>query len=318
MSKNALTFDAGLARLDADAWTAQLEEIAEEFGYFEQLGPDHMAAFLDAGPKLLVTFENAETIRKFSPDAEPRGFAYAKREGWSHLALISTTESWFRDEAVYGYIDRLIDDGFFEDFDNVLFHGAHAAGYAAAAFSVAAPGAAVFVIRPQATLNPRITAFDQRYRAQRRLNFTSRYGFAPDMVEAVDRVYVAFDPLQRLDAIHAALFARKNVSLLRCTGFGWRIDGIFDAMGIHDDLMRDAMDGTLTDLTFATAMRARRENPSYIRALYSRAVQANHPNYAARMCKQILRQGPNAFFEEKLRELASQGHASAARNSAAE
>ena len=49
-------------------------------------------------------------------------------------------DTWFRDNRVYGYFDRLIADGFFEDFDTVIFYGAGSCGYAAAAFSVAAPG----------------------------------------------------------------------------------------------------------------------------------------------------------------------------------
>lgn len=91
-----------------------------------------MEAFLDAGTNLLVTFEKAEYILKFHTDAAPRGFHYAQHEGWWHLAIISRDESWFRDPAIYRYFDSLIDDGFFTDFDNVVFHGAHGGGYAAA------------------------------------------------------------------------------------------------------------------------------------------------------------------------------------------
>ena len=60
---------------------------------------------------------------------------------WSHMALISDSDTWFRDPAVYGWFDRLVDEGFFDEFDRVLFYGAGPCGYAAAAFSVSAPGA---------------------------------------------------------------------------------------------------------------------------------------------------------------------------------
>ena len=111
---------------------------------------------MDAGTNLLVTFEDAEYIRKFNNGSAPRGFHYAQQEGWSHLAIIAKSESWFRDPAIYRYFDRLIDDGFFEDFYNVLFYGTHGGTYAAAAYSVAAPGCTVLALRPQATLDPRI------------------------------------------------------------------------------------------------------------------------------------------------------------------
>jgi hypothetical protein len=50
--------------------------------------------------------------------------------------------------------------GFFDDFDQVVFYGAGQCGYAAAAFSVATPGATVVAIQPQATLDPRVTEWD--------------------------------------------------------------------------------------------------------------------------------------------------------------
>ena len=68
------------------------------------------------------------------------------RAQWSSLSILSEGESWFRENRIYGYFDRLIDDGFFEDFQTVVFHGSQAAGYAACAFSVAAPGATVLAI----------------------------------------------------------------------------------------------------------------------------------------------------------------------------
>ena len=64
---------------------------------------------------------------------------------------------WFRYPKVHAYFNRLVDDGFFDDLDKVVFYGAGPCGYAAATFSVAAPGATVVAIQPQATLDPRVT-----------------------------------------------------------------------------------------------------------------------------------------------------------------
>lgn len=204
-----------------------------------------MAAFLDVGTNLLVTFENAEYIRKFHADAAPRGFHYAQHEGWSHLTIISRDESWFRDPAIYRYFDSLIDDGFFEDFDNVVFHGAHGGGYAAAAYCVAAPGCTVVALRPQATLDPRIASWDTRYLEQRRYDFSDRFGYAPDMIDAANHAYIVFDPLQRFDPMPAGMFTRNNMTPLRATGLGNRLDVSFDAMEVHDDLLKAAMAGRI-------------------------------------------------------------------------
>ena len=307
MSDTTLSFAAEFDKADPAAWHATLRRVGEEFGYVEDLGPGHTACFLDAGTRLLVTFENAQTLRRSTPDGAPRGFAFAKHEGWSHLGLISEGESWFREPRIFGYIDRLIDDGFFEDFDEVLFYGAHAGGYAAAAYSVAAPGARVLALRPQATLDPRIAGFDTRYTAQRRTDFTSRYGYAPDMLDAAAQAWIVFDPMQRLDAIHAALFTRANVTPLRCMGLGARLDQTFDALGMHDDLLRAAMAGTLDTLGFARMIRARRNNAGYLRAMYHGAVRSGHDQLAANLCASVLRGGSDDFFADKLAELATRG-----------
>ena len=307
MSKHALTFEAELAKLNAPAWEEQLEVLGEEHGYFEPLGADHMVVFLDAGPKLLVTFETAVNIRKNNTDGAPLGFRFAQEDGWSTLSIIARDESWFRDPAIYGYIDRLVDDGFFEDFDNVVFHGSHSGAYAAAAYSVAAPGCTVLAYCPQATLDPRIAGFDGRYLEQRRADFSSRYGYAPDMIDATDHTFIVFDPSQRFDAIHAALFTRENVTKLRCPNMGGRLDALFDAMGIGDDLLRAVMDGQLNRLTFAKMIRARRTQKGYLRSLYKKAFQTGHPVMAANACAYGLRLGDDPFFEDRLRELEAEG-----------
>ena len=80
MTDHAPRFNTELKGLESANWYAALEELVEENGSFTPLGRDHVATFLDAGPKLLVTFENAQEVQDL-PDAEPRGFAFSRREG---------------------------------------------------------------------------------------------------------------------------------------------------------------------------------------------------------------------------------------------
>ena len=184
------TLPATDAPTDADAdWLAQLDAIGDEKGYFQTVGPHHWALFVDEAPTLLVSFETKDNLRA-RPGQLPVAHAIAAKHGWSHLCLIADGPTWYRDPAVYGYFDRLVDDAFFEDFDRVLFFGAGQGGYAAAAFSVTAPGASVLLMNPRATLNPTIARWDNRDRAARRLDFTSRYGYAPDMIEGAGKVFV--------------------------------------------------------------------------------------------------------------------------------
>ncbi|MCB5198340.1 hypothetical protein LGQ03_03730 [Loktanella sp. TSTF-M6] len=302
MTDHRLTFETDLKGLEIDDWLVALEELVEDHGSYTPLGDDFGAAFLDAGPKLLVTFENATEVMSL-PDAAPRGFAFARREGWSHLAIISRGESWFRDERVYRHFDRLIDDGFFEDFEDVLFYGAQAGGYAAAAFAVAAPGARVLALRPQATLDPAVAGWDMRFVKYRGQNFTRRYGYAPDMIDAAQRAYIAYCPQQRMDAMHAALFTKPNVSMLRVSGLGGRMDVMFEALRVLDDVIRAAMDGTLTHARFGQLMRARKQSGAYLRNLHKRLLDTGHDALAVQLCYAVLARGPNPFFAKQLQEM---------------
>ena len=309
MNKNhRIDIDSGLSGLEGDAWFNQLEEVAEDLGYLENLGKQ-CAAFIDAGPKLLVTFENADSIVARDESAEPVGFHYVREEGWSHLGLYAQAESWYREERVYRYFDRLIDDGFFEDFEDVLFYGANSGGYAATAYSVASPGCRVLAIRPQATLNPQIVGFDQRYRHQRIKDFSSRYGYAPDMIDAAEHVYVAFDPTQMMDAVHAALFTKPNVTALRCNGLGNKLDRALEGIDIFDVMVRDAMSGELSKQSFSKLYRARRDYVPYLRTLYNQTLRRDRKDLAVNVCAHALRGGHTRFFAEEFEILTQEGFA---------
>ncbi len=306
MTNTPLTFEADLVGLEGDEWIDRLEDLAEDFGYFEPLGPDHQAVFLQGGSNLLVTFEDAETICK-TPLAEPRSFEFARSEGWSILTIIARTESWFRHPAIYQFFDGLVDEGTLEEFDNVVFFGTNGAGYAAAAYSVTAPGARVLAIRPQATLDPRITDWDHRHIAQRRRDFTTRYGYAPDMLDAADEAFVLFSPSQKADAIHGALFTRPNVTKLRANGLNGRVEVSLDAIGILDDLIRETMAGTLNAMRFAQLMKAAKDYSLYQRLLVKRAIEAGHPKLAANLAALLSEKTDDAYFAQKLDELAKDG-----------
>ncbi|EYD72363.1 hypothetical protein Lokhon_01158 [Limimaricola hongkongensis DSM 17492] len=292
--------ETDLSGLPVDDWQASLDRIGEEHGYYERLGPGHAALFIDAGPRLMVSFETRDQIRR-RPGARPRGFEMATRMGWSVLVLISDGPGWFRAPRVWGYVDRLVDEGFFEDFERVLFFGHHETGYAAAAYSVASPGARVLALRPVATLDPEIAGWDRRHLAARRLDFNSRYGYAPDMAEAAERVTVIFDPNHAADAVHAALFRRSNVARLRAAHAGSRLDPILEQAGALAPLLELAMEDRLDRAAFARIWRARRDNALYLRGLLRQLEQSGHPGRAERLCRHGLTTSEAQHFASKLK-----------------
>ncbi len=298
-----------MRELSDSEWQQKLEALGDEVGYFERLGKSHSALLAEDGPVLLVSFEARGGIRARSDAQMPLGYTVAQAGGWSSLTLICSHDTWFRDPAVYAYFDRLVDEGFFEDFDRVVFYGTGPAGYAAAAFSVTAPGATVIAIQPQATLDPRLSGWDDRFTDMRRTSFSDRYGFAPDMVEGADAGYVIFDPRVTLDAMHAALFSRAHVTLLPCPNLGLNIERMLNEMDALEPILALACAGRFDAAAFWRLYRARRNLPRYLRAVASRLESHERPYLEALLCRNVARRLNGPRFRSRLTTLEDQLHA---------
>ncbi|WP_428928717.1 phosphoadenosine phosphosulfate reductase [Marinibacterium sp. SX1] len=281
------SLDRSLTGLDMAGWKAGLADMANAEGMFEDLGDRHFATFIERDNTLLVTFETVQGIRTLSDRDQPLGFDMVRAQDWSHLCLISDGDTWFRDPVLYEFFDRLIDDGFFETYHRIVFYGAGPCGYAAAAFSVAAPGAIVLAVQPQATLDPRMTEWDPRFTEMRRVSFTDRFGFAPDMIDAAERAFVFYDPCEPCDAMHAALFRRPNVSRMRMAHMGDTLQTRLIEMGILYQLLLLAGTGRLTELAFARLYRARRDHAAYLRNLMAHLDAADRPYLNALLCRSV-------------------------------
>lgn len=146
-------------------WLARMDQIGNMHGFFDRVGAHHRALYVQEGDTLLVTFDEVGRIIRNGRDALPVGFDAVSKREWSYLGLMAEGDTWFRDEALYRFFDRLIDDGFFDSFDQVIFLGAGPmCGYAAAAYSVAAPGAKVLALSPAATLDRDAAPYELRFR----------------------------------------------------------------------------------------------------------------------------------------------------------
>jgi hypothetical protein len=294
-------FDTRLSGLGWDAWSDRIDEPILENGFVEYLGSKHLAAFVEDKPTLLVTFEALAQVQALSDNGQPMGWALAKALGWSHLAMVSDGDTWFRDPRVFGFFDRLIDKGFFEKFDQVLFYGAGAAGYAAAAFSVAAPGARVLCVQPQATLDPRVAEWDDRFLHMRRTAFDTRYGYAPDMLDAAEQAFVLYDPDIRLDAVHAALFTRPNVTKFRMRHLGMEMEKSLMDMSLLLRIIAQMSAKKLDRASLARLFRARRKHVPYLKRVLLRLERDERLYLNALWGQWVLRHSPGPRFRKSLR-----------------
>ncbi len=271
-------------------------------GFVTDLGPQHSAVHVRAGKTLIVTFENLDHILSQSEDRMPWGFDFIQSQGWSILGLMARGWTWYRCAHVTGFFDRLAREGFFDQFDKVVFYGASMGGYAAAAFSRACPGATVIAISPQATLDREIASWETRYHRAWRRDFSGDYGYAPTSVAKAGQMYLLYDPREPLDAMHAALFQSPNVTKLKCRFQGHRIASGLIQMKLLKPIVAGCVEGTLTPTAFYRMIRARHGLRRYQRELIGKIDLNRHPKLVAMAAQYGLDQGGGWQFRKHLKE----------------
>ncbi len=283
------------------AWQARLAELGAREGFYETLGAQHSALFVRRGKTLVVTFDNLDHVYTRGEDRMPWGFEFTQSRGWSVLGLMAHDWTWYRDDAVYDFFDRLRDDGFFAGFDQVVFYGASMGAYAASVFSSAAPGATVICISPQATLDRGIAGWETRYRKVWRRNFKDRYGYGPDMLAQAGRAYLFFDPSAPLDAMHACLFQSDNVTKFNCRYLGHRIASLWATMGVLKPIIIGCVEGTLTPPQFYAMMRNRHESVRYQKEMLIRLKSQGRHHLLIRYCRHILSKRRAPHFRKEMK-----------------
>ncbi|GAA6209335.1 hypothetical protein NBRC116601_26280 [Cognatishimia sp. WU-CL00825] len=294
-----------LADLSKSDWKAHLTDLGAREGFFEELGDQHSALFVDKGDTLIVTFENLDHVYDFTDDRMPWGYGFVTGRGWSMLGMMAHDWTWYRDETVFDFFDRLRDEGFFDRFKKVVFYGASMGGYAAAAFSAAAPGSTVILISPQATLDRETAPWEHRYLKAWRRSFNTRYGYAPDMVKTAEKVFLFFDPRMPQDAMHATLFRGDNIQRYRCRFFGHRMASLWVQMGVLKEVIDRCLDGTLRPANFYALMRKRRDTGRFLREFLDTLEKVGNANRIAWFCEAVLNRRRGPKFRQALNAVKS-------------
>lgn len=289
--------------LSFDEWLETINTYEDENCTVDFLGPDHAAIMHEGGKNLIVHFENHLDINANWREGRPLGWQLASEEEWSSLSLISRERSWFRDPYVYAYFDRLIDDGILDNFEKVVFYGKDAAAYAAAAYSVSAPMCRVLLISPQATLDPARAGWDNRFVKQRRQDFTSRFGYAPDMLASAEAATIICDPKVKEEAMHVSLFHAENTKIYRMPFLSGHIEKIFLSQNLFKDVILRINNGENATKGFVDLLRRRRKYLHYYRVLLSVTDSMQRPYLSKLVCRAALKVFRRPLFRTRLSEL---------------
>ncbi|MEM9798234.1 MAG: phosphoadenosine phosphosulfate reductase [Pseudomonadota bacterium] len=292
------------------SWDRKLAEIGAEKGFYEAVGDEHKALFVQGSSTLVVTFDNLDDARQDETGRLPWGSDFAVSNGWSSLGIMAHGWTWFRTQEMDAFFDRLKAEGFFDRFERVVFYGVSMGGFGATAFARAAPGCTVIAMSPQATLDRAITgAWETRFVKGWSRDYSGPYGFGPMGANSADRVFLFHDPLVSEDAGHAALFDGPNIVHVPCRRFGHGLASALARMGILKTLVTGIVDEDIGPTEIFRIMRARRHSRPYQKALLRRLEQSDHPLLTQRFCKAVLamsKPGSRPHFVNAMRHAEAQ------------
>ncbi|SFG13044.1 hypothetical protein SAMN04488020_101256 [Palleronia marisminoris] len=281
-----------------------LADLAGSRGSVRTLDSDHFVTFVPRGATLLVTFE--ETGRTLARDSGvPISADFADDKNWSILHVAARRRSWFRSEAMFSYFDELADDVFFDEYDRVIFYGAGPGGFAAATYSVTAPGARVILVEPLATVDRSRAGWDSRFYQQLLSRPGPRYPYAPDMIEAAEAAFLLYDPSRALDHVHASLFAGSNVTHLRANNLTTPKDGpletTLEEIGALHPMIEGLGSGRLGHVDIYRLLRARRDHMPFLTRTLRRSGRRNSAFLTAVLCRYVTARRNSPPFQKHLK-----------------
>jgi len=271
----------------APRWLADLRRSDNRRGFYHS--DDMFAAqFSDRGKDaLVISFDNLSSVGDKSLGREGWGYPFYRGEGWSHLGVMAFERHWFRNEALFDYMEDLAARGFFEGYKRVMFTGTSMGAYAATAFCRLAPGSTVVAFSPQSTLDKALVPWEKRFGSGRRQDWTGRYRDAPDCTAEAAAVYILYDPYFAPDRKHAERYHGDNVHHLKCWYADHKTALFMKRAEILKPVVQSALAGTLTQAAYYQLYRERRKLPWYLNGLCDHLLDAGHTKLALKLAHHL-------------------------------
>ena len=257
--------------VEAPVWLSDLRLSGQAHGFYHSM-PNYACTYVARSREhLLVSFDNLASVRENPVSREPWGYNFVRKEGWSHLGILSYVPGWFRDIDLHRYLLSLRDSGFFEQFDQVTMFGTSMGGYGAAAFASLAPGCRVAAFSPQSTLSPQLAAWDQRYPTGKQAKWDGLFADAAIESRHAEQVWLFYDPAVPHDLRHIQRFESKNVIPVPLRHANHKTALMLKNGRILSSVMRDIVHGQASLAGIMHAYRACRVLPEYVESLSARA-----------------------------------------------
>jgi len=270
-------------------WFPELSPGGKGEGFFEK-GPRHSLMFVRrVRPILFVSFDNLSNVNDNGPERGPWAYKFAREMLVSHLGVMAHGKMWYRDAGLIARMQKLADDGFFEQFERVVFSGSSMGAFAALVFSSLAPGAHVLAFNPQTTLDPELVPWEDRYWIGTRQDWTLPFSDARDTLAQAAQVSVFYDPYFDPDRRHFERIDGPNVTAYKCWYSSHKSAVFLRKIDALKPVMTAGLFGELTPGQFYKLYRRRRELRWYAGALEGYFLARDRPETAAKARMQFRR-----------------------------
>lgn len=244
---------------------------------------------------LIVSFDNLSSVKEPSLARETWGYPFYRSEGWSHLGVMAFEKNWFRDEALFNFLEGQAKAGLFKRFKRVVMTGTSMGAYAATAFAHLAPGCTVMAFSPQSTLDKKLVPWEKRFGSGRKQDWSGRYRDAPDYCSKAKDVFIIYDPYFEPDRLHADRYQGDNVHHLKSWYSSHKSALFMRRADMLKGVMQAAVAGEMTPHLYYQMFRSRRDLPWYYHGLADHAIQAGHTGLARLMAGYLAKKGRPAI-----------------------
>ena len=273
----------------APRWLADLRRSDHRKGWY--VSDDTFAAQFTqrAGDTLVVSFDNLSNVNDASLARETWGYGFYASEGWSHLGVMAFEKNWYRDEALFDFMEA--QQTLFQRFSQVIMTGTSMGAYAATAFADLAPGCTVVAFSPQATLKKATVPWEERFNAGRKQDWSGRYAHGPDHCGQARDVFIIYDPYFEPDRLHAEFYQGDNIHHLKSWYSSHKSAQFMRRADILKTVMQEAVAGTLTPARYYKQFRARRDLIWYYNGLADHLLDKGHKRLARQLADHLMTLG---------------------------
>ncbi|MDF3607678.1 hypothetical protein PE067_16955 [Paracoccus sp. DMF-8] len=240
---------------------------------------------------LVVSFDNLSSARDDAIDRTPWGYGFVAKNGWSQLGVMTFAPDWFRNGELLDYLQNLADSRFLKRFRTVVMTGTSMGGYAACAFASLAPCCTVIAFSPQSTLKKELVPWEKRFSSGRRADWSGPFADGAQESLAAGKVLLLYDPHFAEDVAHADRFTGDNVVRLKARYSGHKSALFLRRAGLLSTIVRETVEGRMSEQRFYEIYRAGRALPWYVNAVAGRLAETNRHRLLPRMSRAVSKLG---------------------------